>query len=150
MVISYGLLLRDAEKLAKVKWGTLVLDEAQKIKNSATKTAQAVRQIEADWRVALTGTPLENHLGELWSIFRAVCPGLLGSWDRFRTKYAEPIERQKIRRVGERSRGLMRPFILRRTKSEVLEELPERTEIIRTAELTREERERYQAARLAR
>jgi SNF2 family DNA or RNA helicase len=148
VVISYGLLLRDKEKLAKVKWGTLVLDEAQKIKNSATKTAQAVRQIEAEWRVALTGTPLENHLGELWSIFRAVCPGLLGSWDRFRTKYAEPIERQKDPARRRSLSRLMRPFILRRTKSEVLEELPERTEIIRTAELTREERERYQAARL--
>jgi hypothetical protein len=85
LVVSYGLLLRDVEKLAKVSWGTLILDEAQKIKNSATKSAQAVRQIDAKWRLALTGTPLENHLGELWSIFRATCPGLLGSWDRFRT-----------------------------------------------------------------
>ncbi|MDX1944703.1 MAG: DEAD/DEAH box helicase [Pirellulaceae bacterium] len=149
LIVSYGLLLRDVEKLGKVEWGTLVLDEAQKIKNSVTKTAQAVRQIEAKWRLALTGTPLENHLGELWSIFRAVCPGLLGSWDRFRTKFAEPIERQKDSGRRRALARLMRPFILRRTKSEVLEELPDRTEIIRTAELTPDERQRYQAARLA-
>jgi superfamily II DNA or RNA helicase len=149
IVVSYGLLLRDVDKLAKVHWGTLVLDEAQKIKNSVTKTAQAVRLLDARWRLALTGTPLENHLGELWSIFRAVCPGLLGSWDRFRTKFAEPIERQKDARCRRALSRLMRPFILRRTKAEVLEELPERTEIIRTAELTPDENRRYQAARLA-
>ena len=149
LIASYGLLLRDVDKLAKVKWGTLVLDEAQKIKNSATKTAQAARQIEAGWRLALTGTPLENHLGELWSIFRATTPGLLGSWDRFRTKFAEPIERQKDASRRRALARLMRPFILRRTKSEVLEELPERTEIVRTAEMTAAEQQRYQAARLA-
>ncbi len=148
LVVSYGLLLRDIDKLSKVHFGTLVLDEAQKIKNSVTKTAQAVRQLDAEWRLALTGTPLENHIGELWSIFRAVCPGLFGSWDRFRTKYAEPIEKQKDPARRRSLSRLMRPFILRRTKSEVLEELPDRTEIIRTAELTPEERQRYHAARL--
>lgn len=148
LVVSYGLLQRDIEKIAKVQWGTLVLDEAQRVKNAVTKTAQAVRQIEAQWRLALTGTPLENHLGDLWSLFRAVCPGLLGSWDRFRAKFAEPIEKQKDPARKRALSRLMRPFILRRTKSEVLEELPDRTEIIRTAELTKEERQRYQAARL--
>ncbi len=148
LVVSYGLLQRDIEKIAKVKWGTLVLDEAQRVKNAVTKTAQAVRQIEAEWRLALTGTPVENHLGDLWSLFRAVCPGLLGSWDRFRAKFAEPIEKQKDPTRKRALSRLMRPFILRRTKSEVLEELPDRTEIIRTAELTKEERQRYHAARL--
>jgi hypothetical protein len=149
LIVSYGLLLRDIGKLSKVHWGTLVLDEAQKIKNSVTKTAQAVRQLDAKWRLALTGTPLENHLGELWSIFRAVVPGLLGSWERFRSKFAEPIERQKDPARRRALSRLLRPFILRRTKAEVLEELPDRTEIVRTAELTAAERERYQAARLA-
>lgn len=148
LILSYGLLQRDIEKIAKVKWGTLVLDEAQRVKNAVTKTAQAVRQIEAEWRLALTGTPVENHLGDLWSLFRAVCPGLLGSWDRFRSKFAEPIEKQKDPARKHALSRLMRPFILRRTKSEVLEELPDRTEIIRTAELTKEERQRYHAARL--
>jgi superfamily II DNA or RNA helicase len=149
LIVSYGLLLRDVKKLATVQWGTLVLDEAQKVKNAVTKTAQAVRQLDAKWRLALTGTPVENHLGELWSIFRAVCPGLFGSWDRFRTQFAEPIERQKDPARKRALARIIRPFILRRTKSEVLEELPERTEIVRTAELTASERERYQAARLA-
>jgi SNF2 family DNA or RNA helicase len=126
-----------------------VLDEAQKIKNAVTKSAQAVRQIEARWRLALTGTPLENHLGELWSIFRSVCPGLLGSWERFRERFAEPIERQKDPHRRRALSRLIRPFILRRTKSEVLEELPQRTEMIRTAEMTKAERQRYEAARLA-
>jgi superfamily II DNA or RNA helicase len=149
LIVSYGLLLRDVEKLAEIEWGTLVLDEAQKIKNAVTKSAQAVRQIEAKWRLALTGTPLENHLGELWSIFRATCPGLLGSWDRFRERFAEPIERQKDPHQRRALSRLIRPFILRRTKSEVLEELPQRTEMIRTAEMTAAERQRYEAARLA-
>ena len=148
IVVSYGMLQRDIERIAKVKWHTLVLDEAQKVKNAVTKTAQAVRQIEADWRLALTGTPVENHLGELWSIFRAVCPGLLGSWDRFRSKFADSIEKQKDPVRRRALSRLMRPFILRRTKSEVLEELPARTEIIRTAEMTKEETQRYHAARL--
>ncbi|WP_254508613.1 DEAD/DEAH box helicase [Anatilimnocola floriformis] len=148
LVVSYGLLQRDVERLAKVKWNTLVLDEAQRVKNAVTKTAQAVRQIEANWRLALTGTPVENHLGELWSIFRAVCPGLLGSWERFRTKFADSIEKQKDPVRRRALSRLMRPFILRRTKSEVLEELPARTEIIRTAEMTKEETQRYHAARL--
>jgi SNF2 family DNA or RNA helicase len=149
LIVSYGLLLRDVEKLANIEWGTLVLDEAQKIKNAVTKSAQAVRQIEARWRLALTGTPLENHLGELWSIFRSVCPGLLGSWERFRERFAEPIERQKDPHRRRALSRLIRPFILRRTKSEVLEELPQRTEMIRTAEMTKAERQRYEAARLA-
>ncbi len=148
VVISYGLLLRDVEKLAKVPWGTLVLDEAQKVKNSVTKTAQAVRQLEAKWRLALTGTPLENHLGELWSIFRAVCPGLLGSWDRFREKFAEPVEKGKDHGRRKALSRLLRPFILRRTKSEVLDELPERTENVRYAEFSAPERELYENARL--
>ena len=149
LVVSYGLLLRDIAKLSKIHWGTLVLDEAQKIKNSVTKTAQAVRELDAKWRLALTGTPVENHLGELWSIFRAVCPGLLGSWERFRTTFAEPIERQKDPARRRALSRLIRPFILRRTKAEVLEELPARTEIVRTAEHNAEEKQRYQAARLA-
>jgi len=148
VVISYGLLQRDIKKLAAVEWGTLVLDEAQKIKNSQTKTAQAVRKLEADWRLALTGTPIENHLGELWSIFRAVCPGLFGSWERFRDRFAEPIERRKDSRRRRALSQLLRPFVLRRTKSEVLSELPERTETQLTAELSTEERRMYEETRL--
>ena len=95
VIVSYQLLQRDAKRFASRAWHTLVLDEAQFIKNAQTKTSQAIRQLEADWRIGLSGTPLENHLGELWSLFRTLSPGLLGSWDRFRQRFADPIERLK-------------------------------------------------------
>ena len=93
VIASYGLARLDIDRLASVRWHSLVLDEAQFIKNPRTKAARAVRRLEARWRFALTGTPLENHLGELWGIFPAVCPGLFGSWERFREQFALPIER---------------------------------------------------------
>lgn len=147
-VISYGLVQRDIKKLSQVNWGTLVLDEAQCVKNAQTKTAQAVRALDADWKLALTGTPLENHLGELWSLFRNISPGLFGSWERFRKRFAEPIEKRKD--VGSRHAlaRVVRPFLLRRTKAEVLNELPPRTEIQLVAEMCGEERKRYDDARL--
>ncbi|MEI8020429.1 MAG: SNF2-related protein, partial [Schlesneria sp.] len=148
LITSYHLLQQHAAELSGIKWGTLVLDEAQAIKNSQTKTSQAVREIEADWRLALTGTPAENHLGDLWSLFRGVAPGLFGSWERFREVFADPIEKGKdVVRKQALSR-VIRPFILRRTKSEVLTELPARTEIQLTAELSKEERRVYEDARL--
>ncbi len=149
IITSYQLLQRDVDRFTARSWHTLVLDEAQFIKNFQTKTAQAVRQLDADWRIALSGTPLENHLGELWSLMRTVSPGLLGSWDRFRKSFAEPIERQgdkdRLKALGR----VVRPFILRRTKKEVLSELPDRTEVVRLAELSEEERQKYDAARMA-
>ncbi len=148
VVVSYGLLARDVEALAAVSWGTLVLDEAQAVKNSRTRTARAVRRIKAGWRLGLTGTPIENHLGELWSLFRTLSPGLFGGWQRFRERFAIPIEKEQD---AERRRALsrrVRPFILRRTKSEVLAELPERTEVELPVELSPAERRRYQDARL--
>jgi superfamily II DNA or RNA helicase len=148
VVTSYGLLLRDAEQLAQVEWGTLVIDEAQFIKNSATKTARAVRDLQADWKVALTGTPLENHLGELWSIYRAISPGLFGSRERFRDRFADPIEKQKESKRRQALSRVIRPFMLRRTKSEVLSELPQRTEMQLSAELSSAERKLYEDARL--
>jgi superfamily II DNA or RNA helicase len=148
LITSYYLMQQHADELSTVKWGTLVLDEAQYIKNSQTKTAQVVRTLEADWRLALTGTPCENHLGDLWSVFRGVSPGLFGSWERFREVFADPIEKGK---VGERKHALsrvLRPFVLRRTKSEVLKELPARTEVQLMAELSAAERKHYEDARL--
>ena len=148
VVISYGLLMRDAERLAKVKWGTFVLDEAQQIKNSQTKTARAARTLDAKWRLALTGTPIENHLGELWSLFRAISPGLFGSWDRFRERFAEPIEKQKDAHRRQALSRIVRPFILRRTKAEVLDELPARTEVQLQAEMSPAESKLYEETRL--
>jgi superfamily II DNA or RNA helicase len=149
VIVSYQLLQRDAERFASRSWNTLVLDEAQFIKNAATKTSQAIRAIDADWRLGLSGTPLENHLGELWSLFRTLSPGLLGSWERFRTRFAEPIQRHKDEERRQSLAHLVRPFILRRTKSTVLKELPERTEVTLYAEMSGEERKRYEDARLS-
>lgn len=149
VIVSYQLLQRDAKRFASRAWHTLVLDEAQFIKNAQTKTSQAIRQLEADWRIGLSGTPLENHLGELWSLFRTLSPGLLGSWDRFRQRFADPIERLKDDEKRKSLAQLVRPFILRRTKDKVLKELPPRTEITLHAELSKAERSRYEDARLA-
>ena len=148
LITSYYLMQQHAEDLAAVKWGTLVLDEAQNIKNSQTKTAQVVRSLDADWRLALTGTPCENHLGDLWSVFRGVSPGLFGSWERFREVFAEPIEKSKVPERKLALSRVLRPFVLRRTKSQVLTELPPRTEVQLTAELSAAERSRYEDARL--
>jgi SNF2 family DNA or RNA helicase len=149
IITSYQLLQRDIERVASRSWATLVLDEAQYIKNFQTKTNQAVRRLDVDWCVALSGTPLENHLGELWSLMRVLCPGLLGSWERFRQRFGEPIERDKNRERLQALGHVVRPFILRRTKQEVLTELPPRTEVVLTAELSPAERKRYDAARIA-
>lgn len=149
VIVSYQLLQRDAQRFASRNWRTLVLDEAQFIKNAQTKTSQAIRRIDADWRLGLSGTPLENHLGELWSLFRTISPGLLGSWDRFRQRFADPIERHKDDQRRQSLAQLMRPFILRRTKDKVLQELPPRTEITLQAELSPQERRKYEDARLS-
>lgn len=149
IICSYGLALRESELLQSVDWGTLVLDEAQNIKNSNTKTAKEVRKLSAGWKVALTGTPMENHLGELWSLFRAVSPGVLGSWEQFRKKFASPIEKENN---DERRLALSRvisPFILRRSKKEVLTDLPDRSESNLLIELSAKEQERYDQVRLA-
>ena len=148
LITSYYLMQQHAEELSAVKWGTLVLDEAQYIKNSQTKTAQVARSLDADWRLALTGTPCENHLGDLWSIFRGVSPGLFGSWERFREVFADPIEKGKVAERKHALSRVLRPFVLRRTKSEVLKELPARTEVLLTAELSDQERRQYEDARL--
>lgn len=149
IITSYQMLQRDIDRVASRSWATLVLDEAQYIKNFQTKTNQAVRRLDVDWCVALSGTPLENHLGELWSLMRVLSPGLLGSWERFRERFGEPIERdkdsQRLKALGQ----VVRPFILRRTKQEVLTELPPRTEVVLSAELSPAERKRYDAARMA-
>ena len=149
VICSYGLALREAELLKEIKWGTLILDEAQNIKNSNSKTAAQIRTFQADWKIALTGTPMENHLGELWSIFHTVAPGVLGSWEQFRKRFAGPIEKDGNSDRREALSHVIAPFILRRSKSEVLKELPERTETNLMVDLSAEERTRYDQMRLA-
>lgn len=149
VICSYGLALRDAEPLAGVDWSTLVLDEAQAIKNSRSKTSKAIASINADWTVALTGTPVENHLGELWSLFHVVSPGVFGGWENFRKRFAAPIEKESSESARKSLAKRLQPFVLRRTKSEVLTELPPRTEMNLYVDLSPAERAEYEKVRLA-
>ena len=147
LVISYGLLYQEADRLAEVVWRMAVFDEAQAIKNAETRRAQAGQRIKAQFRLALTGTPIENYLDELWSLFAIVNPGLLGSRDGFARRFATPIERTRNDGALHALRALIRPFILRRTKSAVLAELPPRTEVTLEIDLPEEERSFYEAVR---
>jgi superfamily II DNA or RNA helicase len=151
VVASYGLLQLEAPLFAKVGWHTIVLDEAQAIKNAHTRRSQAVMALQGEFRMVATGTPLENHLGELWNLFRFINPGLLGTSDQFNLRFAGPIERAQDKRAeaGARARlrRLIQPFILRRTKAQVLAELPPRTEIVLPVELTQEETALYESLR---
>ena len=149
LIVSYGLLQRDADVLARVTFATLVADEAQAIKNPRTERAKAARGLSAEFRVALSGTPLENHLGELWSLFALVFPGLLGSWEQFRTRFAVPIEKNRDAAASAALARVIKPFLLRRTKAEVAPELPARTEIEVPVALSTAEAELYEDARLA-
>ena len=146
VVVSYGLLQQDAELFAAIEWQTVVLDEAQAIKNASTKRAQAVMDLQAGFRLAASGTPVENHLGELWSLFRFLNPGLLGSQERFAQRFGNPIERGD-KGAKDALKALIQPFILRRTKTQVLKELPPRTEITRKVPLSAEELHLYEAMR---
>ncbi|HRH89894.1 MAG TPA: DEAD/DEAH box helicase, partial [Rubrivivax sp.] len=138
---------RDAEALAERDWATLVLDEAQALKNAATQRAKAVGTLRAGFRVALSGTPVENRLADLWSIMNLLNPGLLGSSQRFGERFANPIERQRNDQARSRLRRLVAPFLLRRTKAQVLTDLPPRTEIVHRVEPGPEERAFLEAAR---
>jgi SNF2 family DNA or RNA helicase len=123
VVVSYGLLLQDAKAFATQTWHSIVLDEAQSIKNAQTQRARAVVALKADFRLALSGTPVENHLGELWSLFRFLNPGLLGSLKSFNQRFVSPAE-QGDRLAAGMLKQLIKPFVLRRTKAQVLDELP--------------------------
>ncbi|MEM6251509.1 MAG: DEAD/DEAH box helicase [Cyanobacteria bacterium P01_D01_bin.156] len=149
LVCSYGLLQQPdvAELLAEVDWQTIVLDEAQAIKNSSTKRSQAAMKLKAGFKVITTGTPIENHLGELWNLFRFINPGLLGSLDKFNQRFATPIERYQDKQARLHLKKLIQPFMLRRTKTQVLDELPSRTEITLHVELSGEEKALYEALR---
>ncbi len=148
-IMSYDLLARNHEQLQHILWQTMVLDESQAIKNSATNRASAVHGLDAKFKLALTGTPLENHTGELWSLMRAITPGLLGSQAQFRKKYQIPIERDEDQRVRQMLARLVSPFILRRLKRDVAQDLPERTDIRLAVELSSAERKLYDELRRA-
>jgi SNF2 family DNA or RNA helicase len=147
VVTTYGLLRRDVERLAAVDWSVVVLDEAQNIKNAASSTARAARALRASHRFALTGTPVENRLAELWSILEFANPGLLGSLETFRREFAVPIERHGNDDAAERLRRISGPFVLRRLKSDpaIIQDLPAKNEMKVICTLTREQATLYQA-----
>lgn len=147
LVVSYALAQIDAEAFAEKSWATLVMDEAQALKNAATKRAKSVAEFKADFRLALSGTPVENRLADLWSIMNLINPGLLGSAAQFAERFANPIERQQDNVARQRLRRLVSPFLLRRTKSQVLQDLPPRTEIVHLVQPGAEERNFLEALR---
>ena len=147
VLTTYSLVGRDLEHLGAVGWGRLVLDEAQQIKNPATTQAKAVQQLKAGRRVALTGTPVENRLSELWSIMHVLNPGLLGSARSFRQRFALPIERDRDPEATELLRRVTGPFVLRRLKTDrsIITDLPDKIETVDRCPLTREQVTLYQA-----
>ncbi|MCC5950149.1 MAG: DEAD/DEAH box helicase, partial [Nitriliruptoraceae bacterium] len=148
VITSYALLRRDIGLLEDVEWDVTVFDEAQQIKNPASKGARAARDLTAEVRIAMTGTPIENRLSELWAIVDLTNPGLLGSARRFQERYAVPIERWHDDDAAGRLRRLVAPFVLRRRKDdpEVSVDLPPKQEVTVACSLTREQASLYQAA----
>ena len=146
-VTTYGVLQNDVDQLAAVEWHSAVLDEAQAIKNPATKRARAARRLKANFRLVTTGTPIQNNLMDLYSLFSFVNPGLLGSQEQFRRNFGFPIERDGDMDAQARLRRIIAPFILRRLKTEVLDDLPERTEITLHVEMSPAETVLYEVLR---
>ncbi len=147
LLVSYGLLPFEGENLAAREFGVIILDEAQAIKNRTTKRSKVAMELRGKFKVVTTGTPIENHLGELWNLFNFLNPGLLGTYQRFTDKYMNPISRNNDNERRAQLRRLIQPFILRRRKEEVLEELPAKTEVNLTVELSTGERAFYEALR---
>ncbi|WP_258861865.1 DEAD/DEAH box helicase [Marinitenerispora sediminis] len=147
VLTTYGTMRRDAARLGALRWGLLVADEAQHVKNPASGTARALRTVGADARVALSGTPIENNLSELWAILDWTTPGLLGTLPAFRARWAAPIEAGRDPVAAERLSRLVRPFLLRRRKTDpgVAPELPPKTETDRPVTLTLEQAGLYEA-----
>ena len=147
VVTTYGLLQNDTDALGAIDWHSAVLDEAQAIKNPATRRARAARALKARFRLATTGTPIQNNLMDLYSLFGFINPGMLGSTEHFRRHFANPVERGEDPAARSRLRRLIAPFVLRRLKTEVLDDLPPRTEITLHVELSQAEAALYEALR---
>ena len=145
VVSSYGLVHRDIRTLREVRWSGVVLDEAQNIKNPETKQARATRSLEADYRVALTGTPVENNVGDLWSIMEFLNPGFLGSEREFKRRFFVPIQAERDPGAAERLKRITGPFILRRLKTDrsIISDLPEKLETKVFCSLTKEQASLY-------
>ena len=147
LICTYDLMQREAEILRGVKFSTIILDEAQAIKNYTTKRTKAAMELQGDFRVITTGTPVENHLGELWSLYNFINPGLLGSIGHFQEKFGTPIDKNGDRDKKTHLRKIIQPFILRRKKNDVLDDLPPKTEITLSVNLSEGERAFYETLR---
>ncbi|WP_247687271.1 DEAD/DEAH box helicase [Pseudoalteromonas luteoviolacea] len=152
VVVSYGLLVRDIALLKEINWSSIVADEAQAIKNPLSQRAKAACALKGEFKMITTGTPIENNLVELWSLFRFVNPGLLGNLKRFSERFIQPIDNKDEKPIAARYaqqnlKTLLQPFILRRMKHQVLTELPPRTEINVPIQLSDEEQTLYEALR---
>lgn len=145
---TYALLKHDKDNLLQQEFYFLILDEAQSIKNFKSLTTQIVQQIRAQHRLCLTGTPMENHLGELWSLFHFMMPGLLGNEKTFNSLFRNPIEKQNNQERRQHLNRRVAPFLLRRTKKEVVKELPEKNHILQQIELEDEQRDLYETVRV--
>lgn len=145
LLTSYDLLKRDVEAYQEALFDTVFVDEAQNIKNHGTQTAKAVKALGCARRFALTGTPIENSLSELWSIFDFLMPGFLGGYKHFKEKYEQPVAARQDEVAAERLRRMIRPFILRRLKKEVLKELPDKLEEVVYSRMETAQREIYEA-----
>ena len=143
IVCSYAILQQDDAALAETSWGTAVLDEAQFIKNAESQRAKAAFRLQSALRVVATGTPVENHYGDLWSLFRFVSPGMLGDWPSFRRRFVLPIERDGSTTAAAALRELVAPYVLRRRKRDVLTELPPVTEVTHEVRLSSSAAMRY-------
>lgn len=146
VITSYGTARRDIDVLLQCEWSDLILDEAQNIKNPGAKQSQAVRRLQARNRVALTGTPVENHLTELWSVLEFLNPGYLGNHEQFRHQFMVPVERYNDEESARELRRLVQPFLLRRLKSDptIISDLPEKNEMVIYCSLTREQAGLYE------
>ena len=147
VITSYGTMTRDRELLASVDWRSVTLDDAQNIKNPVTRQAQAARSVPADYRIALTGTPVENHVGDLWAIMQFLNPGLLGSQAEFKRRYFNPIQTNRDDEATTKLQKATGPFILRRLKTDptTIDDLPDKQETKQYCNLTREQVTLYEA-----
>ena len=146
LVLTYGLLVSECEALAAREWVSVCLDEAHTIKNRDTKSSAAAMRLKSDCRIILTGTPIQNHLGELWNLMQFINPGLLGSYEHFNERFIAPINAGQ-QEASSQLKRLIAPFLLRRTKQEVARELPDKEDITLPVSLSEEELSVYEVIR---
>ena len=149
VLTTYSLVLRDKDVHLQQHYNYVILDESQNIKNARSKTSQIIFKLKSSHRLCLTGTPMENHLGELWSLFHFLMPGFMGTQERFNRLFRNPIEKQGDVDRQQQLHKRIKPFMLRRTKEMVATELPEKTEMIRTIPISGKQRDLYETVRLA-